>query len=154
MKLSTLLNDIAVAIASDAAIEAFCQAKFGKSISIYIHIDPKNPPSISLAPWVGLTIQGYRRTTDSNLLTMDFDLESAVFCDSNARTTTGNIVTMDGFGVLEDLSDLVFSVIEDCISTSATQLNITFSDEQQTALMIADFPGWIASRIWTASKHI
>jgi hypothetical protein len=154
MKLSTLLNDIAESIATDAAIEAFCQANFNKSISVYVHIDPKNPPSINLAPWVGLTIQGYRRVTDMNLLTMDFDIESAVFCSESKKTTVGNIVTMNGFNVLEDLSDLVFAVVEGCISTSLTQLNITFSDEQQTALMISDFPGWIASRIWTASKHI
>lgn len=154
MKLSTILLDIATAIANDAAIESYCQMNYGKSISVFVHIDPKNPPSISNAPWVGLTIQGYRRPIDTNVVLAEFDLECAVFCSNATQTTSGKITTLAGFSALEDLSDLVFTVIETVISTSATQTNLSYRDEQQTSLMISDFPGWISSRIWTASKHI
>jgi hypothetical protein len=156
MKLSTMLDTVAKAIANNAGIEAYCQANFKRSISVYVHIDPKNPPSISKAPWVGLTVQAYRRPIANNANTLEFDLESAVFC-SNANATEskeGNVTTLDGFEKLEDFSDLVFSVIESQVSTSPEQLNLTYNDEQQTSLMISDFPGWISSRVWTVSKPI
>ncbi len=158
MKLSALLTTIATAIANNAALETYCQGKFGKSISVYIHIDPKNPPSVDKAPWVGLTIQGYRRPVEQNIQVVNFDVESAVFCFEPNTTTpvdiVGKVTTLKGFATLEDLSDLVFSAIEVAVSTSATQLNMTYNDEQQTNLVISDFPGWVASRIWQISKHV
>jgi len=154
MKLSVVLNDIATALANDVAIEAFCQAKYGKSISIYVHIDAKNPPKVSKAPWVGLTIQGYRRPVENNVVLVQFDVESALYCTEDKETTVGKITTLNGFETTEDLSDLVFNNIETSITTSATQLNLTYVNEQQTSITISDFPGWIASKVFTAAKHV
>jgi hypothetical protein len=154
MKLSQVLSDIAIAIQNDAAIEAFCQAQYTKSISVYVHIDPKNPPSISKAPWVGLTIQGYRRPLENNARLVEFDIESALYCAGAGETTVSKVTTLDGFSVIEDLSDLVFSCIENAIDTSPTQLQTTTVNEQQTSISISDFPGWIASRVFTAGKHV
>lgn len=154
MKLSKVLSDVAIAIQNDAAIEAYCQSKFGKSISVYVHIDAKNPPSISHAPWVGLTIQGYRRPTENNALLVEFDLESAVYCSDQGETTVGKVTTLDGFDTIEDLSDLVFYRVEQEVSTSATQLDLTYVNEQQTGLQISDFPGWISSRVFTVGKNV
>lgn len=159
MKLSALLSTIATAVANDTALEAHCQAVFGKSISVYVHIDPKNPPSIDKAPWVGLAIQGYRRPAEFNVKIINFDLESAIFCFEPKAvpapdTTVGEVTILKGFETLEDLSDLVFTAIESAVSTSTLQLSMTYNDEQQTNLVIADFPGWVASRIWQISKHV
>lgn len=159
MKLSQELTRIATAVANDAALESYCQAMWGKSISVYVHIDPKNPPSVNNAPWVGLTIQGYRRPAEYNVQVVSFDLESAVFCFEPKAVpapekTVGTVKILQGFETLEDLSDLVFTAIETAVSTSGVQLNTTYNDEQQTNLVISDFPGWIASRIWQISKHV
>jgi len=154
MKLSKVLNDIATAIATDAAIETFCQTNFGKSVSVYIHIDKKNPPSVSKSPWVGLAIQGYRNPTQTNGKTMEFDLESYICCNEDGETVVGKITTLDGFSVIEDFSDLVLNSIETILQTSATQLDLTINSEGQTSLIITDFPGWMAARVFTASKRI
>lgn len=159
MKLSTELKSIAIEIANDAAIESYCQDMFGKSMSVYVHVDPKNPPSIDKAPWVGITIQAYRRPSEQNLRVVSFDLESAVFCfepkaTPSPESTYGEIVTLKGFETLEDLSDLVFNAIERAVSTSSTQLSMTYNEEQQTAMIISEFPGWMASRVWTISTHV
>ena len=85
---------------------------------------------------------------------VQFDVESALYCTENGETTTGKVTTLDGFSVLEDLSDLVFNSIETSISTSASQLNLTYMNEQNTSLTISDFPGWIASKVFTVAKHV
>jgi hypothetical protein len=159
MKLSEILATTATAIANDPALELYCQGMWNKSISVYVHIDPKNPPSTDKAPWVGLTVQGYRRPSEYNTRVISFDLESAVFCfEPKAvpapETTVGDVTILKGFETLEDLSDLVFNAIEQAVVTSPLQLQTTYNDEQQTNLVISDFPGWIASRIWTISKHV
>lgn len=159
MKLSCLLESIAISVANNAALETFCQSNWGKSVAVYVHIDPKNPPSIAMAPWVGLTVQGYRRPSEQNFKVLSFDLESAVFCFEpnfapSPVTTAGSVTILKGFETLEDMSDLVFTAIEDAVSTDANQLDMTMNDEQQTNLVIADFPGWVSSRVWTISKHV
>ncbi len=151
--LSTLLASIASAIANSATLEAYCQTNFGKSVSVYVHVDPKNPPSISKAPWVGLTVQGYSRPTENKALTVSFDLETAVYCEKSGETTSGKITTLDGFAALEGFSDLVFGLIETVVTHSATQLSMDYISEQGTSLSIAEFPGWIAARTWTIGKH-
>lgn len=154
MKISTLLDAIATAVANDAAIEAFCQTNFNKSVNVYVHIDPKNPPRTSEAPWVGLTTQGYNRPTENNVVSLEFDLESAAYCAKNGATVSGKITTLKGFETLEDFSDLVFAAIETAVSTSDTQLEMTYRDEQGTGLGITELSDWIASRTWTISKRI
>jgi len=152
--LSTLLASVATAIANSATIETFCQANFSKSISVYVHLDPKNPPSISKAPWVGLTIQGYSRPAENAGRIVTFDLETAVYCEKSTETTSGKITTLGGFATLESLSDLVFGVIETAVTHASTQLEMDYVSEQGTSLTTAEFPGWIAARTWTIGKHI
>ena len=154
MKLSKVLSDVAIAIASDAAIETYCQTNFTKSVSVVVHIDQKNPPSISKCPWVGLTVQGYRIPSENNNKVMQFDVEGYVCCDDSGETTVGKVTTLDGFDTIEDLSDLVFDCIEKVLQTSAAQLDITIMDEGQTSLVISDFPSWLAQKTFTASKHV
>lgn len=159
MKLSCLLETIAIAVANDADLEVYCQTKFGKSVSVHVHIDPKNAPGIAAAPWVGLTVQSYRRPTENNCNIVSFDLESATFCFEpnfapSPVTVNGSVTILKGFEVLEEMSDLVFAAIEKAVSTSADQLEMTYNDEQSTSLTIADFPGWVSSRAWTVSKHV
>ena len=154
MKIAALLATIATAVSSNAALETYCQANFGKSISIYVHVDPKNPPGIAKAPWVGLTVQGYSRPTENGANVVSFDLETAVYAEKSTEVTSGKITTLSGFAQIEDLSDLVFSAIETAVSTSSTQTDMTYSSEQGTSLVISEFPGWIAARTWTISKHV
>ena len=151
--LSTLLASIASAIAKNAALETYCQTNFGKSISVHVHIDPKNPPSIAKAPWVGLTIQGYSRPTENRALIVNFDLETAVYCEKSTETTSGKITTLDGFSKIEGLSDLVFSIIEAAVTHASAQLSMDYISEQGKSIGIAEFPGWIAARTWTIGKH-
>jgi hypothetical protein len=153
MKISEILQNIALKIATDADIETFCMTNFAKSVSVYVHVDPKNPPGIAKAPWVGLTVQGYSRPTEQNGNIVSFDIESGVYCEKSTEVTKGQITTLAGFEVLENLSDLVFAAIDCAVSTSATQSDTTYSSEQGTSLIIAEFPGWIAGRTWTISKH-
>lgn len=154
MKIAALLATIATAVSSNAALETYCQANFGKSISIYVHVDPKNPPGIAKAPWVGLTVQGYSRPTENGANVVSFDLETAVYAEKSTEVTSGKITTLSGFAQIEDLSDLVFAAIETAVSTSSTQTDMTYSNEQGTSLVISEFPGWIAARTWTISKHV
>lgn len=153
MKLSVILSTVANAIANNAAIETYCQTNFGKSVAVFVHINPKAPPSISSTPAVGLTIQGYSRPTEANFHLVSFDLESAIYISDSRETTTlaGKVKTLKGFETLEDFSDLVFSVIEVAVSTSPTQLNTSQVSEQGTLLSISEYPGWAASRTWTVS---
>lgn len=158
-KLSQILKKVALEVANCGLIEDHCQSVYNKSMSIYIHIDPKNPPSITHAPWLGLTIQSYSTPTETNGSVITFDMESAVFvmdadAETEATTQDGSITTLKGFEKLEDLSDLVFDAIDRAVTTSQTQLVTTHNNEQPTNLTITDFPGWVASRVWSISKRI
>jgi len=146
--LSTLLANIAAAIAADATLETFCQTNFSKSISVYVHLDPKNPPSISKAPWVGLTVQSYERPAEDKAAFMNFNLETAVYCEKSGEVTSGKITTLTGFSTVEALSNLVFSIIETAVTQSGTQTTMDYLSEQETSIGIAEFPGWISARTW------
>lgn len=146
--LSALLAGIASAIATNSALETFCQTNFNKSINVYVHVDPNNPPSISKAPWVGLTVQGYERPAEDKAAFMNFSLETAVYCEKSGETTSGKITTLDGFSTIEALSNMVFAIIESAVTQSATVSTMDYLSEQETSIGIAVFPGWIAARTW------
>jgi len=151
--IATLLNSIATAIANDSALDAYCKAQFGgKSVSVYVHIDPKNPPSAAKAPWVGLAVQSYTRPGENNGKVTTFDLESAVYCEKSSETTSGKVTTLDGFALVETLSDMVFAIIETAVAQSDTQTTMDYLNEQSTSIGIAEYPGWIAARNWQVVK--
>ena len=151
--LSALLSTIATAIANNSALDTYCKAQFGgKSISVYVHIDPKNPPSISKAPWVGLTVQSYSRPGEHNGDVTTFDLESAVYCEKSSETTSEKVTSLDGFAIIETLSNMVFAIIETAVTQSDIQTTMDYLNEQSTSIGIAEYPGWLAARNWQVVK--
>lgn len=156
MKLSALLADIATALANDTALEAYCQTNFTKSPSIFVHLDPKNPPSISKAPYIGLTIQQYSRPVEANARVIDFTLEAGCYIDNKKEklSNSNKVSTLEGFAMIEDFSDLVFAAIEKAVTTSSLQLNMSYRSEDTTLLAVGEFPGWVASRNFIISKNV
>lgn len=150
MKLSQLLSLIATEIAGNAAIESFCQTNYGKSVTIKVHADKKDPSKIGEAPWVGLTILGYDFPTGKNRKIQTFSVESAAYLEDKGETTVGKVTTLDGFAKIEDFSDLVFAAISKAVSTTASQTNMTLEGVSNTDLIIPEngFPGWLAMRSW------
>lgn len=156
MKLSEVLNEIATAVATDPDVEQYCRQRYNKSISVYVHIDSKNAPSVTRAPWLGLSIQGYNRPIEQNINIVTFELETAlVIVDENFEVSNEDkIITLNGFASAEELSDIVFAAIEKAVSVSPEQLQMTYTNEQGTNINIMDYPSWIAARVWTISKHV
>jgi len=140
---------IAKAIASDPAIEAVCQAAYGKSITVSIDIDLKALPSANeVCPWAGISVPAYERPSKDNGHTTQFTLDSAVYIQ-DARIEQDieheQIMILRGSEGIEILSDLVYSVIEKCISTSPTQQQMTYLNESDTRLGVTDDPELFAS---------
>ena len=154
ISISTTLKLIANEIANDAALEAWCQAAYTKSPSIYVYIDPKNPPKINKAPWVGLSITNIVQPTAQNGHVLTFTLETACFISSSGETTVGKVTTLDGFAALENFSDLVYTAIEAATQTTATQSDLTIMEVDATEYGIADFPGFIATRSYILGKKL
>lgn len=143
---------IAREIAADPAIEALCQSIWGKSLSVFIGVDEKNlPEADAFCPWAGIAVSGYERPTTSEK-TSNFTLESAVYIQDDTvsqDTVAPQITIIKGYSTIEQLSDLVFSAIERAVSTSPTQLQMTYVSESGTRFGLTDSPEFVALRTWT-----
>lgn len=54
MDINPLLSDLAEAVATDADVESWCQDKYGKSITVFMNFDVRNPPEKDDCPCVCL----------------------------------------------------------------------------------------------------
>lgn len=149
--LKSVKRRIAVEIINDAAIEAYCQANYGKSITVAIGVDLKRLPlSSSACPWAGIAVSGYSRPIDGSGM-QKFFLASAVYIQNGniePDSEYPSIMVAAGDGEIEELSDLVFAAIERAVSTSPTQTETTYLNEEQTDLGIIDLPEFAATRNW------
>lgn len=58
MNILTLRNALTAAVAGDSALETWCQAKYGQSVSVYVGMDMRNPPGEDDYPLVHIVASG------------------------------------------------------------------------------------------------
>lgn len=149
--LNTIKRTIAVAIVTDAAIEAHCQEKYGKSITVAVGLDLKAlPKAESVCPWVGISIAEYQRASSGK--TSTFQLDSAVYIQNEKISPDPeypSILVADGNAAIEALSDLVYAAIQKAVSTSGTQTIMTYQSEGPTKMGMIDLPEFGSFRNWT-----
>jgi hypothetical protein len=149
--LNTIKRTIAVAIATDPAIEAHCQEKYGKSITVAIGLDLKAlPKAASVCPWAGISIAEYQRANSGK--TSTFQLDSAVYIQNetiSADPQYPSILIAEGNAAIETLSDLVYAAIQKAVSTSSTQTTMTYQSEGPTKMGMTDLPEFGSFRTWT-----
>ena len=81
MKLSGLKSILRHRVASNPAIEAFCQEQFGRSATVLRRFDNHQPPGESDCPWVHLEFLGERKSNVSREVARTFMLSCGVWRD-------------------------------------------------------------------------
>lgn len=97
------------ALANDAALEAFCQATFGKSPKIFVGVDTRNPPGKADTPFIvfrpGPSAEGDEAGTFQYTFTVDWILVD------EGSTTTGGVVVMDGIKKSDDFGQAILAAL-------------------------------------------
>jgi hypothetical protein len=109
MTTNDLLIAVRDALAADAALDAWCQAKFGKSATIFIGIDEQNPPAESDYPLVSLTGVTHDRGDSSQEINWDVFLGIGVV--NTTITVSYNTKTAEGLLQAETMRELAENAI-------------------------------------------
>ena len=110
MVIYSILREIASGIATNAAINAWCQAQYGSDVHVQIGIDQKRPPSPQDVPFVAISSS---ESTEKGLLAkggLFFDVLWGV--ESDSKTVTGNLAEYDGARLCDELGSLIAASIE------------------------------------------
>ena len=106
----TILREIASGIATNAAINAWCQEHYEADVNVQIGIDQKRPPSPQDVPFVCISSS---ESTEKGLLSkgaLFFDVLWGV--EDEGKTVTGNLTEYDGARLCDELGSLVVYAIE------------------------------------------
>lgn len=97
------------ALAADAAIETWCQAEYGKSATIFVGIDTRNPPGKAQVPFIvfrpGPSAEGDEVGTFQYTFTVDWIIVN------EGSTTTGGVVKMDGLKKSDEFGQLILAAL-------------------------------------------
>jgi len=106
--------DIAVqcltAVYGNAAVQAFCQAAYGRGPTLIYGIDPENPPGQGSYPIV--TVVSAVRGASLARNAAEYNLGFLVAVNNDALTTSGGVTRYTGMVEAGDLAELVeFAVV-------------------------------------------
>lgn len=97
------------AIKNNAAIEAYCQAKYGKSLKIYVSIDKKEPPRDVDCPYVILFPGEKNEGLDQPEYSYAVTIGWAIY--NKTKTTVDNVVEYVGASEVDELGQMIYGAI-------------------------------------------
>jgi hypothetical protein len=89
MMLSALKEHLRQRLATDAAIDAFCQTQFGRALTVVKRFDVHNPPGKDACPWAHLEFLGDRKSNVSREVPRTFMLSCGVWRDPDGNQDDG-----------------------------------------------------------------
>jgi len=129
MDINTLIDSLSKAVATDSALESFCDTKYGSSIKVFLNFDARKPPEAADCPCVCIYPSQkeygngpYRDTVEIVCL----------INDDSTETISGyeNIIAYAGVTNVEEMRKLVLAaaagVIEATSSISVEYDTITW----------------------------
>ncbi|MFZ5586142.1 MAG: hypothetical protein ACOZHQ_09455 [Thermodesulfobacteriota bacterium] len=102
------------AIKNDDAIAAWCQAEFGKALSIFVGIDQRNPPGPDQCP---LAIIQPDHAVDGDGLeerVKRYTLEVQWAVSNEATASSGGVTELAGLAQVDRLGQLIWDALADC----------------------------------------
>jgi len=107
-----LAKAILTTISGDAEIEQYCQAKWSKSLSLFLGLDVKDPPADDLQPWLTAVPTSSGRADGWNA--EEYGVTFGIEIESSGKTAVATGFTeITGLKVLEEFTLLVFKKICD-----------------------------------------
>lgn len=130
--LTAILSLYATKLAESAELEAWCQLHFGKSATIFVGVDTREPPGSANVPFVvlqpGAEAAGDEVAEFSYLVTVDWCVLAETV------TTAGAIKTMDGLTRVDEMGRLILEALRDASD------NVTLSSWNYTIEQVEFFP--------------
>ncbi|EFL53105.1 hypothetical protein DesfrDRAFT_0153 [Solidesulfovibrio fructosivorans JJ]] len=136
MTTSQLMAELRSRLSNSAAIGAFCQEYFGKSLTVLRRYDDNAPPKPSDHPWISLELLGDQKSNKTQIVVRTVFMVCSVWRDPDGTADDGEDRASDlrelaekalmspGLGKVE-AGDDVFANAEDGCFDSATTIIIT-----------------------------
>jgi hypothetical protein len=105
-----LIEQIRTALADDAAVTAWCVEHFGKSHTVFIDVDERQPPDPS-TDYPAIVVTGLSQVRGDSHRDLAWELEIGVGVVNEEIVESGNTKTMTGFCQAETLRELAENAI-------------------------------------------
>lgn len=132
--MSTNLKDalavMKTAVSTSAVISAFCTANFKKQPTIFVGINPLNPPQLEqYCPVIAIWVGGRSRVANQAYRIHAVNIGTGIM--DNTQTVTGNVHEFRGVTTLDNFANLVEEVVVKALNASgyATTQEPAFEDE-------------------------
>ena len=136
-----IMDRFATTLAGTAALDAWCQDKFGKDATIYVGFDVREPPGEADTPFIviqpGAASEGDEMGVFSYIVTVDW----GIVVDTS--TTTGQIKEMDGLKLSDELGRIILDALRGASS------NVSLSSWTYTIEPVEFFPMILAGVSFT-----
>jgi len=107
IKISDILELFRDTLHDDATLNAWTTANLGADPTIYVGIDAQNPPGIDDTPFVTLTPEANQEGQEVNFFNYSVVVNWAI--NNGAKTESGRKVTYDGFLVIDDFGEQIWT---------------------------------------------
>lgn len=126
----TALKYIGEKLISDAAIDAYCKLKFGKSLSVFIGQDESDLPSEDDAPLVIMTAGGRGLEGGDHINSRSARITKVVKdrLSSKKETLSTGVVFYPGLDLLDEFSDLIDKTITNIPAHSSKEISFQLTE--------------------------
>lgn len=132
INVNDILDLFSSKLAATAALDAWCQEKFGKDATIFVGVDLREPPGKAHAPFIvlqpGPAQEGDEVSTFSYQVTVDWCIVA------ETSTVTGNVRKVDGLALSDELGRIILEALR------PASPNVTLSAWNYTIEQIEFFP--------------
>ena len=144
--------DFAKCLKLDAAIQAYCQSRFGKALAVRVNQGPKNPPTTAECPLVILAAVGRGTSEDGHLKDRQIRLGISILADDDDATADG-ITYIPGFDDLDGLADLIEKFIVTYETTGAAMHSVPGSGPEDVIDQDC-FKAWLTFNVELDSDYV
>lgn len=105
MSLKTVLDSLVTALSTDAAIAAWCNAHFGRSVKVFRGMDPADPPRDADCPMIAVSTRERGRDDHGQYYLHGLVVSCGIV--SAEVAINSNIVTYGGMDLINEFAALV-----------------------------------------------
>ena len=146
--------DFGKQLLANAAIQAYCQSRFSKALSVRVGQSVKDPASVSECPLVILLAVGRGTSDDGNLKTRQVRLGINIQAEDDTSTDASGIKYIPGNDDLDGLSDLIEKFICNYRETSGAGLVSTPSSGPEDLIDQDVFKAWLTFAVQLDSDYV
>lgn len=109
LPLHTIINKIRDTLKNDSDIADFCLTKYSKPLTLFVGINPKNPPKEAHCPFI--VIFPVKKREGESLEEYSYNTVLWLGIKNDNAVTTGNVIEESGIEEISEFSQLVYMAL-------------------------------------------